>query len=44
MIETRSRGCVVRLRQEKLVDSVIVDATIYYPGVPHLGAFRHTAN
>ena len=44
MIEVRSGGCVVRLRQEKLVDSVIVDATIYNPGGPHLGAFRHTAN
>jgi hypothetical protein len=27
------------VRQEELVDSVIVDATIYNTGGPHLGAF-----
>lgn len=27
------------MRQEELVDSVIVDATIYNPGGTHLGAF-----
>ena len=29
----------LRVGQEELVDSVIVDATIYNPGGPHLGAF-----
>ncbi len=44
MIEARSCWCVVRLRQKELVDSVIVDATIHNPGVPHLDVFCHTAN
>jgi len=29
----------IRLRQEELVDSVIVDAIIYKLGGPHLGVF-----
>jgi len=29
----------LRVGQEELVDSVVVDVTIYNPGGPHLGAF-----
>ena len=34
----------LRVRQDELVDSVVVDATIYNPDGPHLGVFRRPGN